>query len=116
MKAGRTVLCTSENLYELYALVCVLKEVGYKVTMAASPDRAIKFVKETRFDAIVVSAANASPHFAIPGLLKSFSPHTPILLLTLRKLEPGCFPDGVDATAPARPDVVPAALGRLFSV
>ena len=102
-------------MYELYALVCFLKDVGYEVTMAASCNRAMKFVREAQFDAIVVSAANSSPDCRIPSFLKSLSPQTPILLLTLRKLEPGCFPDGVDAAVPAQLDAVPLALDRLFS-
>jgi CheY-like chemotaxis protein len=115
MNPGRRILCTSENLYELYGLVCSLKGVGYEVTMAVSYDRAKKLVTEAQFDAIVVSAANSSPDYSIPSSLKCLCPHTPILLLTLRKLEPDCFPDGVDAAAPARPDAVPGALDRLFS-
>ncbi len=113
MNTGQRILCTSENLYELYALVPPLKKLGYEVVMASSYDRAMKVIQEGRFDAIVLSAANSTADQSIPKLLKSLAPKTPILLSTLRRFEPGCYPDGVDATALT--EDVPIVLNHLFS-
>jgi hypothetical protein len=91
-----TILCASDNLYDLYELSSSVRSLGYDVAAAGSYDQAIALSKIEDLRAIVFFQSRAWSELESPSRLKSARPDLPILLLVPACLTGKGIPPGVD--------------------